>query len=85
MLVLANGIAWLGKALMICGIGAVALIFLVAIFFGWPETLEPVRSIAATVSDYVGPLVWLVWLAVFVGPGFALSEIGDLWAERLGR
>ena len=64
--------------MMLAGGLAIAAIFLIVLLNGtWPEFLKPVQNAAGGISGYIGGAVWLVWVAVFIGPGYAVQSIGE--------
>lgn len=67
-----------GSFLMLIGGLSIAGIFLIVLVNGtWPEFLAPVQDIAGFVSGWVGDFVWLVWVAVFIGPGWLIQFVGQ--------
>ena len=73
----------LGNLLMLFGGLLIAAIFLTVLINGhWPDFLGPVRNSARAISGYIGGLVWLVWVAVFIGPGFVVHSVGEHLASR---
>jgi len=61
----------------------IAAIFLVVLINGqWPEFLSPIQNAARGISDFIGGLVWLVWVAVFIGPGFLVHSLGEILASK---
>lgn len=67
----------LGGYMMFAGGVSIAIIFLIVLVNGsWPSFLEPVQNAARGIGDTVGDLVWLFWVAAFIGPGFIVQQIG---------
>ena len=68
----------LGAYVMLLGGVLIAAIFLTVLLYGtWPEFLSPVQDAAKFLSAWVGGFVWLVWIAVFIGPGWLLQIAGQ--------
>ena len=79
---LARSIEWLGNKLMLIGGLAIAGIFLTVLINGhWPDSFSPLRNFMRGAGDLVGDAVWFLWVAIFIGPGFLVQQIG----ERLGK
>jgi hypothetical protein len=71
----------LGSVLMMIGGVCIVGIFLAVLVNGsWPDYLSPVQAHARAISDVVGGLVWLAWVAAFIGPGFLVQLLGH-WLQ----
>jgi hypothetical protein len=69
--------------MMVAGGVAIAAIFITVLINGhWPEFLKPVQNTAKSFSSYIGDFVWLVWVAVFIGPGWIVQSLGDWLGTR---
>lgn len=78
---------FLSKALWILALAAIAVGVGMIILNGgtWPHSLSTVQNLFRTLHEYLGPLAYMIQIALFAGPGFLAAWLADLLEERKRR